>query len=110
MINREYFYQISCDVCNEENEDRDGLSWWSDEMTANEKASDNEWHLEENVAICEKCCARIEKYIKECGYTWTIDEIIIMYEKHKKGFYTSFTANEIIQKFFIKGITGQVRI
>ena len=42
----------------------------------------------------------MEAYIKECGYTWTVDSIIYEYrQKYSKGFYVSYTCNEIIKKF-----------
>ncbi len=39
-------------------------------------------------------------YIKECGYTWKVQDIIDEYrEKYTKGFYTSFSAKQVIKHF-----------
>lgn len=49
---------------------------------------------------CKELYDDIETYIKECGYTWTVDDIIKEYrEKYKAGYYVSYTCKEIIEKF-----------
>lgn len=43
---------------------------------------------------------RIEIFIKENNYTWTVDEILKEYrEKYTKGFYVSFTCQKVIEHF-----------
>lgn len=43
---------------------------------------------------------RIEKFIKENGYAWTVEEIVKEYsEKYTQGFYVSFTCREVIENF-----------
>ena len=43
---------------------------------------------------------RIEKFIKENGYTWTVEEIVKEYrEKYTQGFYVSFTCKKVIENF-----------
>lgn len=40
------------------------------------------------------------EYIKQCGYTWSADDIMTEYRtKYKKGIYVSFTCKEVIKKF-----------
>jgi len=41
----------------------------------------------------------IKAYIKKCQLTWTVEGIFEEYKKHKKGFYISHTAKEIVDKF-----------
>jgi hypothetical protein len=49
---------------------------------------------------CEELAEQIETYIKECGYTWKVDDILKEYrEKYKQGYYVSYTCKEIIKKF-----------
>jgi hypothetical protein len=62
-----------------------------------EQIEASEYHYEQ---ACEKLNEDIAAYIKECGYTWTVEEIIKQYrEQYKKGYYVSFTCKEIIKKF-----------
>lgn len=43
---------------------------------------------------------RIETFIKENKYDWTIEEIVKEYrEKYSKGYYVSFTCKNIIENF-----------
>lgn len=43
---------------------------------------------------------RIEKFIKERGYTWTPEEIVQQYvEMYSKGYYVSHTCKWVIEKF-----------
>lgn len=43
---------------------------------------------------------RINKYIKDSRYSWTVEEIIEEYrEKYTQGFYVSFTGRDIIENF-----------
>lgn len=42
----------------------------------------------------------IEEYIKECNYTWDVDEIVTEYlEKFSHGWYVSHTCKNVINKF-----------
>jgi len=43
---------------------------------------------------------RIEKFIKENGYTWTVEEIVKEYrERYTQEFYVSFTCKKVIENF-----------
>lgn len=43
---------------------------------------------------------RIEVFIKEHGYTWSVDDIVTEYrDKYSKGFYVSFTCRKVIEHF-----------
>ena len=43
---------------------------------------------------------RIEKFIKENGYTWAVEQIVKEYrEKYTQGFYVSFTCKKVIENF-----------
>lgn len=42
---------------------------------------------------------KIESYIKENNYTWTIKELLKEYNKQKAGYYVSHTANVCLTKF-----------
>ena len=43
---------------------------------------------------------RIEKFIKENGYTWTVEEIVKEYRgKYTQGCYVSFTCKKVIENF-----------
>lgn len=51
-------------------------------------------------AFCDKVDESISDYIKENGYTWTVEDIYKEYrEKYCKGYYISYTAKKIIEKF-----------
>lgn len=42
----------------------------------------------------------IEKFIKENGYTWTVEQIVKEYrEKYMQGFYVSSTCKKVIENF-----------
>jgi len=45
---------------------------------------------------------KIQEYIKEMGFTWTIKTVKEMYEQYKQGFYVSFTARQIIKNVIEK--------
>lgn len=45
---------------------------------------------------------KIEAYIKECGYTWTYEDILKQKENYFNGIYLPHTAKEIVEKFFGK--------
>ena len=47
----------------------------------------------------ENVCEKIENYIKDCNYTWTVKEVFEQYWKYKRNEYISFTANDIVDKF-----------
>lgn len=43
---------------------------------------------------------RIELFIKQNGYTWTVQEILTEYrEKYSQGIYVSFTCKKVIEHF-----------
>lgn len=43
---------------------------------------------------------RIEKFIKENGYTLTVEQIVKEYrERYTQGFYVSFTCKKVIENF-----------
>lgn len=43
---------------------------------------------------------RIESFIKENSYTWTVQDIVTEYrEKYSQGFYVSFTCKKVIEHF-----------
>jgi NurA-like 5'-3' nuclease len=43
---------------------------------------------------------RIEKFIQDNNYTWTVEQIVKEYtEKHTQGFYVSFSCCKIIEHF-----------
>ena len=43
---------------------------------------------------------RIEKFIKDNGYTWKVEDIVKEYrEKYTQGFYVSFTCKKVIENF-----------
>ena len=43
---------------------------------------------------------RIDKYIKDSRYSWTVEEIVKEYrEKYTQGIYVSFTGRDIIENF-----------
>jgi hypothetical protein len=39
---------------------------------------------------------RIESFIAENNFTWTIERLLEEYNKHENGFYISFTAYDCI--------------
>lgn len=39
----------------------------------------------------------IQKHILNSGYTWSLWDIVKEYHKYRKGYYVSFTANDIIE-------------
>jgi len=43
---------------------------------------------------------RIELFIKENNYDWTVEKIVTEYrEKYSKGYYVSFTCKNVIENF-----------
>jgi hypothetical protein len=40
---------------------------------------------------------KIKRYIKEKGYSWSVDAILAQYEKYQDGEYISHTAKDVIQ-------------
>lgn len=51
-------------------------------------------------AFIEDLDNRIEAFIKENGYTWTVQDIVTEYrEKYSKGFYVSYTCKKVIEHF-----------
>lgn len=56
--------------------------------------------LQEREEFEDKLWSEIATYIKECGYTWQVRDIVDEYcEKYTKGFYTSFSAKQVIKHF-----------
>lgn len=49
--------------------------------------------------LYEALCECISQYIEDCGYTWTLDDVIEHYYCRQRGEYISFTAKEIQNKF-----------
>jgi hypothetical protein len=47
----------------------------------------------------EELTEKIDAYIKECRYTWTVKSIIEQYQKRVRGEYISHTAKEVVLKF-----------
>jgi hypothetical protein len=48
--------------------------------------------------LSDKPYEAIEHFIKEYGYTYTVNDVIEGYKKHKQGLYNSYTMNICIQK------------
>lgn len=56
--------------------------------------------LQQYDKFCKDVDIRIEKFIKERGYTWTHEEIIQQYiEMYSKGYYVSHTCRLVIENF-----------
>jgi hypothetical protein len=51
-------------------------------------------------AFIEDLDNRIEEFIKENGYDWTVKDIVTEYrEKYSKGCYVSYTCKKVIEHF-----------
>lgn len=50
----------------------------------------------------------INEYIKKCRYTWSVDEIIIQFNRWIKGEYVSHTAKDVIKKCIMPYINSLV--
>ncbi len=48
---------------------------------------------------CNELDAKIEAYIKEKGYTWTVEGIIDKFRESEQGYYISHTAKDVVSKF-----------
>ena len=67
---------------------------------ANQMSDLIERGLHEMDAFIDDMYAKIEAFIKENGYTWTVGEIIKAYrEDYTKGFYVSHTCKKVIENF-----------
>ena len=40
---------------------------------------------------------KIEKFIKDRGYTWKFDSVIENFIRYRKGYYVSYTMKDIIE-------------
>jgi len=50
--------------------------------------------------FCADFDIRVSEYIKEKGYSWTVDDIVKQYrEKYCLGGYVSHTCKNVIEKF-----------
>lgn len=45
----------------------------------------------------KSCIDNIERFINYYGYTWSVDSLLIEYDKYLNGSYISFTAKHCIE-------------